>query len=450
MRNPINYCFYGLLLIFLDFNIKSQVGQIDLFSDALGIWLLAYGLYVLQRVNERLYRAFHWSLVYFLVDVGWEVSMWAGWLKFRPVLGACLTVVVTGFMLAALYEMLGGLAWEADQSGWAELADEVERWRGYMILIFLAGAVVLITPFVILQLIWGVICLILILQLAYLLRQCSKKLSCELAERPQESILWTLFPILILGLALGTIASVACNLPQTIEVPYMAIAEQETAEVTALRQQLVDLGLPMQVVNDFDAEEIQRYQGVWKVTGEADQEVKDAAATLHLQRYVCYLPDGRARYIGTYRYLELPKQAYSGIMDLTYMAHEHGRSFRLGDIHEMQSLQLFERQGKTYRTLPLLKGDQVGYAYTGQRLEFGLPRRGEAVRGYMLLDCWTDWDNVEETWLALTYYQQTQLRRGQFELQGSQCTMVPQGYEQSAWIGHEEIYDVVHPEVLND
>ena len=116
----------------------------------------------------------------------------------------------------------------------------------------------------------------------------------------------------------------------------------------------------------------------------------------------------------------------------------------------MQSLQLFERQGKTYRTLPLLKGDQVGYAYTGQRLEFGLPRRGEAVRGYMLLDCWTDWDNVEETWLALTYYQQTQLRHGQFDLQGSQCTMVPQGYEQSAWIGHEEIYDVVYPEVLND
>ena len=52
MRRYVDYCFYGLLLIFLDLNFNGQVGQVDLLSDALGIWLVSYGL------SERFTGAF--------------------------------------------------------------------------------------------------------------------------------------------------------------------------------------------------------------------------------------------------------------------------------------------------------------------------------------------------------------------------------------------------------
>lgn len=139
MRRYVDYCFYGLLLIFLDLNFNGQVGQVDLLSDALGIWLVAYGLYALQRVDQRLQRAFYWSLLYLLVDVIWEVSNWAGWLKFYPLLGGGMTVLVIGLMLLTFYEMLGGLSWEAEKSGLNELGETLERWRGYMVVIYLAG-----------------------------------------------------------------------------------------------------------------------------------------------------------------------------------------------------------------------------------------------------------------------------------------------------------------------
>lgn len=115
--------------------------------------------------------------------------------------------------------------------------------------------------------------------------------------------------MLVIGLVLGIVLSIMGNLPQTIEVPYMAATEQDTAEVTALRQQLLELGLPEQVVNDFDAEEIRRYQGVWKVTGERETAARETEndMTMILERYVCYLPEGKARYIGAYRYLQPPE-----------------------------------------------------------------------------------------------------------------------------------------------
>lgn len=449
MRRYVDYCFYGLLLIFLDLNFNGQVGQVDLLSDALGIWLVSYGLYALQRVDQRLQRAFYWSLLYLLVDVIWEVSNWAGWLKFHPLLGGGMTVLVIGLMLLTFYEMLGGLSWEAEKSGLNELGETLERWRGYMVVIYLAGIIALL-PFFILRIAWGVLWLILFLQLGHLVSQCSKQLPNELEDQPQEKAIWTLLPVLVIGLVLGIVLSIMGNLPQTIEVPYMAATEQETAEVTALRQQLLELGLPEQVVNDFDAEEIRRYQGVWKVTGKRETAARDTEndMTMILERYVCYLPEGKARYIGAYRYLQPPEHAYSGMMDLYY--YDHGLSFLLGEADDVQSLQLFERQGKTYRTLPILGKDKVGHAYTGLRLEFGLPRQGEAVRGYMLVDCRVDWHNITETWLALEYWQQTKLRHGQFDLQGSQCFMMPEGYERQKRLTCEEVYYVAHPELLND
>lgn len=453
MRRYVDYCFYGLLLIFLDFNLYSQVGYIDVLSDALGIWLLAYGLYGLQRVNQRLHRAFQWSLLYLLADVFWEVSTWAGWLKFYPLLGGAMTVMVTGLMLLTFYELLGGLSGEACRSDLAELGDELERWRGYMIVVFLAGAFVLLIPLVILQLAWVIFWLLLFLQLGYLIHQCSKKLPRELVNRPQESALWTLLPILTLGLALGAAASVVCNLPQTIEVPYTAVAEQEAPEVVALRQQLLELGLPRQVVNDFDAEEINHYQGVWKVLGErthaAGQNVDDT--TVLLERYVCYLPDGQARYIGAYRYLKSPKHAYSGELLLYY--HDvngvRGYSFRLGEPEAAQSLQLFRRGETIYRTLPLGE-DNIRQGYTGMMLEFGLPRNGEDIRGYLLVDCQVDWEAPQPTWLALEYWQQTKLLHGVFDGMGEHHQLIsPPGYERGPWLAYEEIYHLAYPDVAN-
>lgn len=447
MRRNVDWCFYGFLLIFLDFNLNGEVGQIDLLSDALGIWLLAYGLQAMQLINEHLKRAYYWSLVYLLADVIWEVSKWFGWLKFYPLISGCMTVIVIGLMLATLYEMLGGLSREAERSGLGELSQDLERWRGYMIVIYLADIIALL-PFLILRIVWGVLWLILFLQLGYLASQCSKQLPNEPREQPQEKAIWTLLPVLALGVALGTVFSIMGNLPQTTEIPYLAATEQETTEVAALRQQLLELGLPVQVVSDFDAEEILRYQGVWKVTSnEAHAGAHSEGRDILLERYVCYLPDGRARYIGTYRYLKPTEQAYSGIMDICY--DDYGRSFLLGTVDDVQSLQLFERYGQTYRTLPLWGRDKVCQAYTGLRLEFGLPRQGEAVRGYMLVDCNIDWHNITESWLILKYCQQTQLRHGQFDLQGNYYLVHPEGYENKSWLEHEEIYYVAHPELPN-
>ena len=355
-HNALTLLVIGLILIFFYINVEGS--DIASYTAWIGCGLLAAGLWMLRKENKQISHAFGFAALFLLMRIAFY---WLGVFPLSETIIAVSTflfIVSNITILIMMYFLFTGLRNVALKFGDAQLA--IRLIRCFVLYVSLYGVLLVcfILPVLIVPaIIYGIFVLI---KLPLTLNQLGKHIPFDTQDiivKPLNKwsiLIVSLYIAINIGGQFGFMYYV--NAPRPEAVPFVNEISPVTVE---LRERLVYLGMPENVLSDLPDDEIRQFEGIYDANvNKMDSSVivNRDGGELEVISFIGFMPEGKVRTLFYYHWREPPSNAF---IDMLSIACPLDHYTMLGDSGE-KGLSLFDKDGTSYRQTLLNEGNLVG------------------------------------------------------------------------------------------
>lgn len=436
-RNALTLLCWGLVLTGLQINFDGI--ELPLYSTWIGSVLLMLGLWMLRKENRRMKLAFRLSVVGLLIRM---ISYWLDAVSVkdsRLFIGMIFTISLALLWIIQAYALFTGLRELAHRFENPALGRRLMRCFVLDLVLYLLIPICFLVPFLLYPLLpYALFVMVYMPASVHKLKHhvpLGKRVTSVTALNIRVAVVLILYTAMTFG---GEVSFLHLNSAPSPEASlYTAFSSLETAP---LRERLKELGMPEDVLRDLPDDEVRLYDGIYASTSETIQNseiTKDDGGRLEAYSFVGLMPGGRVRQLFYYRWLELPRHAYTDVLSIPCALHYNPgalNGFEYSDFEE-KGLALYDQDGRTYRQNLLNRGELVAFTDLGAspmfpsmtpvsgrgrvtQIQFRLYPRYENQRGYVAMSAYMA--NLEEPWafnsMATYVHQQSLWNRPRLDI----------------------------------